>query len=263
MTAPTVEREAKLFEAGSYPDRGIEITEEDLDRIAEGTGEAPIRVEHTATPFDGALGVLKGIYRKGRELFGKLCFTSAAWELVKSANARRLSVAILKDKSGIAEVSLVREPRIADAAVFSENEVVRLDDSELSLVQPGEQLEFDIGKDVSGTSSRGTADLPSPARRGVGGEVDHLVAEFKREGKLVPASEVFARAILRAGDESVITFGDSPTPIAQVFRWFLQSQPKVIEFAELAPASSDPFDEPELFRKLGVTSEMVERHRSR
>ena len=116
MTENTIEREAKLFEAGSYPDRGIEISEEDLDRIVEGTSEAPIRIEHTGTPFDGALGVLKSVYRKGKELFGKLSFTAAAWELVKSANAKRLSVAIRKDKSGIAEVSLVREPRIADAA---------------------------------------------------------------------------------------------------------------------------------------------------
>ena len=61
MTTQTIEREAKLFEAGSYPDRGIEITEEDLDRIIANASEAPIRIEHTATPFDGALGVLKSV----------------------------------------------------------------------------------------------------------------------------------------------------------------------------------------------------------
>lgn len=108
MTTRTIERDAKLFEAGSYPDRGIEITEEDLDRIIANTSEAPIRIEHTATPFDGALGVVKSIYRKGRELFGKLSFTAQAWELINASNARRLSVAIKKDKSGIAEVSLER-----------------------------------------------------------------------------------------------------------------------------------------------------------
>ncbi|MDH7603222.1 MAG: hypothetical protein QHI38_13875, partial [Armatimonadota bacterium] len=90
----TIEREAKLFEAGTYPDRGVEITEEDLDHIAHNTTEAPIRIEHTSTPFDGALGVVRSIYRKGKELFGRLCFTRAAWELVKAANARRLSIAL-------------------------------------------------------------------------------------------------------------------------------------------------------------------------
>lgn len=246
MTTDTIEREAKLFEAGSYPDRDIEITEDDLDRIVEGTNEAPIRVEHTATPFDGALGVLRGIYRKGKELFGKLCFTRQAWELVKSANARRLSVAIRKDKTAIAEVSLVREPRIADAAVFGEGEVVRFDGAALAT------------EEVS--PARSTSDLGPPTSDI---DTEHVLDQFKREGKLVPASEVFARAILRSGEESVITFADSPTPIAQVFRWFMESQPKVIEFGELAPASGGPVDEPEVFRKLGVTCEMVEKHRGR
>lgn len=245
----TIEREAKLFEAGSYPDRGIEITEEDLDRIAANTGEAPVRIEHADTPFDGALGVLKSVYRKGKELFGKLCFTHAAWELIKSANARRLSVAIKKDKSGIAEVSLVREPRIVDAAVFGEHEVVLA--SEIDL--PVDDELFSAPDPEMDRLKRDLAEKDARA----------LVDEFKRAGKLVPASEVFARALLRLEDSSVITFGDLPTPISQVFRWFLESQPKVIEFAELATADGTEGDEPEVFAKLGVTTRQVEKHRGR
>jgi len=249
MTTTTIEREAKLFEAGSYPDRGIEVTEEDLDRIIANTSEAPVRIEHSATPFDGALGVLKSVYRKGRELFGRLCFTQAAWELIKSANAKRLSVAILKDKSGIAEVSLVREPRVADAAVFSESDSVRIGDSELIL-------------DAEFSAPTEDAEVIRLRRELADKESDKCIDELKRSGKLAPAAEVFARAILRSDDTSVITFGDQPTPISQVFRWFLESQPKVIEFSELAPAESDS-DEPELFAKLGVTTRQVEKHRGR
>ena len=249
MTTQTIEREAKLFEAGSYPDRGIEITEEDLDRIIANTSEAPIRIEHTATPFDGALGVLKSVYRKGRELFGRLSFTQAAWDLVNSANARRLSVAIKKDKSGIAEVSLVREPRIADAAVFGESDTIRLDDIELAL-----PAEFATADDE-------TAKL---RRQLIEKEVDSCIDDLKRQGKLVPAAEVFARAILRTGDTSLITFGDHPTPVSEVFKWFLDSQPKVIEFAEIAPVEdAAPENEPEVLAKLGVTSRQVEKYRSR
>lgn len=231
----TIEREAKLFEAGSYPDKGVEITEEDLDVIAAGTSDAPVRIEHMSTPFDGALGVLKSAYRRGKELFGRLSFTRVAWEMIKEANARRLSVAIHKDKSGIAEVSLVCEPRIADAAVFSAD-VVRFSDTEITLDEPPAIFNF--------------------------GEVDALIDRLKREGKIVPASEVFARAILHAGDSSIITFGDQPTPISRIFRWFLDSQPKVIEFSELAPAQSTQ-NEPEIFAKLGVTSAQVEKWRGR
>ncbi len=251
----TIERHAKLFEAGSYPDRGIEITEDDLDRIAGATAEAPIRIEHTSTPFDGALGVLKSVYRKGRELFGKLCFTKAAWELVKAANARRLSVAIRKDLSGIAEVSLVREPRIADAAVFSEENVRITSDAEILL-----DAEF---SDDPIQPAKPDAEVLRLRRQLIDRDADARIDDLKRAGKLAPAAEVFARAILTSGDASVITFGGSATPVSEVFLWFLQSQPKVIEFAELATADAAPTDEPELFTKLGITSDQVDRHRGR
>lgn len=245
MSIEMIEREAKLFEAGSYPDRGVEITEEDLDLMAANTADAPVRIEHTATPFDGALGVLKAVYRKGRELFGRLCFTSAAWELIKAANARRLSVAIRKDKSAIAEVSLVREPRVADAAVFSAEEVVRFD-----------------GCGVFDHDGQGVLfpELP-PARSGH--EMDCLIDTLKRAGKLVPASEEFARALLSAADHTLVTFGQESVPVGQMFRRFLESQPKVIEFGELATASGADPAEPDVFAKLGVTSRQVEKHRGR
>jgi len=251
MTTQTIEREAKLFEAGSYPDRGIEVTEEDLDQIIANTSEAPVRIEHTSTPFDGAIGVLKSVYRKGRELFGKLCFNSAAWELIKSADAKRLSVAIRRDKSGIAEVSLVREPRIADAAVFSADDTIALGDGQLIL---------DCGAEFSASSADSEAEKLrcELAEK----EAQSVIDDLKRMGKLVPASEAFAKAILRSGDESIVTFGDHPTPISQVFKWFLESQPRVIEFSELVPARSDE-EEPEIFAKLGVTSRQVEKYRGR
>lgn len=244
----TIEREAKLFEAGSYPDRGVEVTEDDLDTIARNTTEAPVRIEHTATPFDGALGVLKSVYRRGRELFGRLCFTRAAWEFIQSANARRLSVAITREKTGITEVSLVREPRVADAAVFGGG-----------VFLPGE-IDLEAG---CGFSQAGESEVARLQRELAERDTQIALDELKRQGKIVPASEAFARAILRIGDESVITFGDQPVPISQVFRWFLDSQPKVVEFGELAAADEDALDEPEVFAKLGVTTRQVEKHRSR
>lgn len=236
-----IEREAKLFEAGSYPDRGIEITDEDLDRIVEGTGTAPVRIEHTDTPFDSKIGFLKSLYRRGRELFGTLSFTRAAWELIKSANARRLSVAIRKDKSGIAEVSLVREPRVADAAVFSSDDALPLMEIELPDIQVG---------------------LPTSELGPLDRAVEAAIDDLKRAGKIVPASETFARALLACSDDSVITFGGESTPVSRVFRWFLEAQPKVIEFAELAAAEPEA-EEPEIFAKLGITSRQVERYRER
>ncbi len=248
MTTDTIEREAKVFEAGNYPDRGIEITEDDLDRFAADTHDAPLRIEHTNTPFDGAIGLLKSVYRKGRELFGRLCFTRAAWDFITSANATRLSVAIKKDKSGIAEVSLVREPRIADAAVFSEDEVVSLEQVELHL-----DAQFSESNEEVTRLQKELTDK----------EAQRRIDELKRAGKLAPAAELFAMAILSAGDANVITFADQETPVSEVFLRFLEAQPKVIEFSELATADGGETDEPEIFAKLGVTSEQVEKYRSR
>lgn len=253
-----IEREAKLFEAGSYPDRGIEITEEDLDVVSANTVDAPVKIEHTDTPFDGAIGVLKSVYRKGRDLFGRLCFTAAAWELIKAANARRLSVALKRDKSAITEVSLVREPRVADAAVFGAEETVRLESCEL----PDESAKSPVRGQQSTEPGQPMTDDRRLTAEGQY-RVDSTIDGFKRAGKLVPASEPFARAMLMAGDANVITFGDGALTVSEVFRRFLESQPRVIEFAELAPAVPGATQEPDIFAKLGVTSHQVEKHRGR
>ena len=123
-----VEREAKLFEAGDYPDKGVSITEEELDAMvaahpAEGV---PIKVEHSETPFDGALGTVQAIYRRGKELFGKIRFPRSAWDFLEAAGAKALSCGVKRDKTGITEVSIVCNPRVADARIFADTaEAVR------------------------------------------------------------------------------------------------------------------------------------------
>ncbi len=241
MQSNTIEREAKLFEAGNYPDKGIEITESDLDVLIANTTEAPIRIEHTPTPFDGSLGVLKSLYRKGKELFGKLIFNEAAWELVKSANAKRLSIALNSDKSEIAEISLVREPRIADAAVFTNSDIVKISCCEIEFSNASDELQRKLCEKTA----------------------DEYIERFKREGKIVPNSETFAYALLRADDRNLIKFGGSDMRISELFRWFLDSQPKVIEFSEVAKSHIAENEEPEIYTKLGVTSSQVEKHRTR
>lgn len=118
-----IERDALLFRAGEYPDRGLTVTEADLDRLVAGTtAGVPIKIEHADTPLDGALGFIKGIYRKGTELFGKLSITKPAWDLMESSGAKNLSVGFLRDFSTLTEVSIVRKPRVAGAAIFADTE---------------------------------------------------------------------------------------------------------------------------------------------
>jgi len=315
----TVDREAKLFEAGDYPDKGIDVTEEDLDNwVANHNGKAPIRIEHEATPFDGALGVLKSIYRKGKELFGRLGFTDPAWELVKTTNSRGLSLGILKDKSGIAEVSLVREPRVADARVFSDSAVVgfstSLDWGESTTTEAFTKEVLPMPETVTKPNEMDVAaamkviqryNAASPDVQAVtqhsqemvafvkasedelkktalackaatfalqSANTDRLIDHFKREGKVVPACEKFARALLSkrplagsgVAEEETVTFKaendgveqDVTLHFAQMFEAFLEASPAVISFKEIAAAQSESesFSPAtlEMFKKTGT-----------
>jgi hypothetical protein len=113
-----VVKQSKLFEAGHYPDKGVTVSESDLDRMVSRFSPVPIKVEHMDTPFDGALGTVSKIWRKGIELFGDLAFNPHAWALAEAAGAKLLSIGLKRDLSGLSEVSLVRIPRVADARVF-------------------------------------------------------------------------------------------------------------------------------------------------
>lgn len=249
-----IERDAKLFAAGSYPDRGIDVTEADLDQMVAGHQPVPIKVEHTDSPLE--LGAVTKLWRVGKELFGKLVFTAPAWSLLVSSGARKLSAAIKKDKSGLTEVSLVRVPRIADAAVFSGSDDFYFTvEEEVDKMPETKVAEF----------SKRITDLERQLKCR---EVDSQIDSLKRAGKLVPASEEFARAILLNGDAQSVTFSDgSVKPLAETFAAFLESQPCVVEFSELATGAEEHAEvsdaERELCAKLGISPEAVVKHRAR
>ena len=252
MNDNTVERVAKLFSAGEYPDRGIEVTEDDLEFMVKAHQPAPIKVEHSDTPFK--IGTLTKIWRVGKELFGKLIFSRAAWDLIRDSGARGLSVAIKRDKSALTEVSIVRSPRVADAVLFGGDTV------EFS-IELDEESEDMIDTKVEEFSNRISELERLIAER----EVESLVDSLKRAGKLAPASEELARALLASGNLQVVTFSDgSQKPVSQVFREFLEAQPKIIEFSELAKGSSNEAlsdEEQEFYAKLGIVPESVGKYR--
>lgn len=84
-----VEKDAKIFEAGEYPDKGITITENDLDTIVSNFTEAPVKVEHTDSPLD-PLGLVKRVWRKGKDLFGRLAFPGEIAAFLERRGIRKL-----------------------------------------------------------------------------------------------------------------------------------------------------------------------------
>lgn len=71
-------------------------------------------------------------------------------------------------------------------------------------------------------------------------EVDSQIMALKAQGRVVPATEPMARALLSVPPSSLITLaeGENPVPVSQAFLSYLQAQPPVIEFQETAGGES-------------------------
>lgn len=290
-----VTREAKLFEAGSYPDKGIDITEDDLDNIvASHTATTPLKIEHGDSVFDNVLGTVSRIYRQGKELMGSLSFTDAAWNLLQQTECRGLSCGIRKDKTGLAEVSLVRNPRVADAQVFSADEgivgftsdvpwtyndgatkpkevitmpeVIETPTVDMSLekamaivraAQPSSEAADLLFKATNEQTALTNAKMDEVRASAIKIQAmtksmqkmatESTVIRFKNEGKITPAAEPFARAILEMAPiptmqpdpAECVTFSDADgnqklMHFAEAFAEFLRVMPASVNFRELA-----------------------------
>lgn len=195
-----VERSAKLFEAGNYPDKGVKVESRDLDVICECFDiPVPVLIEHSESPLH--LGYLTEVERTGRELFGTIALTQEANALVEQSGAKSLSLGLTSDLRQIREVSLVRNPRVADAKLFSGSLYER--------ETPDPQVAFEAEKQVD---------------------------TWMRQGRLTPAQAPFVKALLSAGD--AIEFEGSRKPLRQLVIAMVDRQPPYSLFTELVPASN-------------------------
>lgn len=253
-----VEKSARIFEAGEYPDKGITVTEADLDAIVSSFAECPVKVEHADSPLD-PLGTVKRVWRKGRELFATLAFPEDLASFLERRGIKRLSVGLLKDPLRLAEVSLVLSPRVAGAAIFRES-----DQSDVSDRSDASDAAKEVNRDMStDEKDREIAELRFALRAK---DVDARLAALKSQGKVVPASEALAREIMLQGDQ-VVRFSDGEATVGELFLQFLEAQPKVIEFGELTCGRAGTearsllsAEEQELLSKLGISQEMVEKY---
>lgn len=246
-----VEKDAKIFEAGEYPDKQISVSEDDLDTIVGNFTGAPVKVEHMDSPLD-PLGTVKRVWRQGRELFARLAFPSDLAAFLERRGVKKLSVALYKDPLRLAEVSLVLSPRVPSAAMFGQQSAISIQHSAKEV--NGDMTDQEKDKEI--------AKLRFALRAR---DVDAKLADLRAKGKIVPASEAYAREILMQGGQP-ITFGEGETTVAYLFECFLENQPKVIAFGELAPSvrgeSAGPLsaEEEELLAKLGITREQFAKY---
>ena len=210
LPATPIERRAKLFEAGDYPDKGVTVTTEHLEALAATFEQpVPVLIEHAETPLQ--MGYLTAVFCEGAELFGTISLTPEADALVQKSGARSLSLGLAPDLSSIREVSLVRNPRIASAQLF------------------GGEISFH-GQIVEPPN----ASLDREWRLLKSAQVDQELNDLMRSGRLCPAQASFAKALLLA--EDTIEFDGQSTPVRQLALELIRCQPKRNLFAELTPA---------------------------
>jgi hypothetical protein len=201
---PWIERHAKLFEAGEYPDKGISISPEDLSRLQSNfTSEVPILIEHATSPLE--IGFLTSVRAEGSELFGTVQLSPEANALIEKSNAKALSVGLSVDLTAIEEVSLVREPRVASARIFS-GQLSQEDWHAKFLALEQSQREESVNRQLR---------------------------SWIEQGKLLPAQSEFAKALLLIPHR--VTFGGNTVAVSEIVTQFVNASLPPVMFGELAP----------------------------
>lgn len=236
-----VAREAKLLEAGIYPERGLAITTEEIERlVARFDAPVPLFVEHRPSPVQ--LGWLVAVWRRGTELFGRLLLLPEADALLQRLRVRGLSLGLSRDLSRIVEVSVTGSPRVPDARLFSTSPLPPTDTAPIfTLGAPKHPLEVNRMEPMETPPTM--PDEMLQLRERVRQLERELQAQQVREqiqrwtlsGKLPAALAPLAEAILMHG-EAPVQFSGETLPIAELFRRFVDALPHYHPLSEYAPA---------------------------
>lgn len=206
---------AKIFQGGDYPDKGINVTEDHLDAYIKNFTPCQIKIEHSTSIFDNILGTVKEIYRHGLELFGKIDFTKEAWALIEKSGKKSLSVSINPNLNKIEEVSLVTDPRVKDARIFSFSQDLQLEENNMDYKDKYDSLLEDYKK------LKDQMDYY---------EADKIVEKYFSQGKILPANKDLARELLKC--DNMVSFNDDNIPVKNLFTKFLDSL-EVCDFSQI------------------------------
>lgn len=206
-----VKRRAKLFEVGEYPDKGVTITSDHLEKLAANfENPVPVLIEHAKSPLE--LGLLTSVTVDGESLFGEVELSKEANALIEKSGAKSLSLGLSASLDRIKEVSLVKNPRVKSAQLFTN------------------MLEFTAELEPLVDFRSRCNELESQL---AAHEADALLAKYVREGKLTPSQVPFARAL--ATQAGVIQFGDSEQSVRGLLMAILDRQAPHTLFDQMAP----------------------------
>lgn len=155
----TARRYGKIFQAGIFPERNLEVTPEDIKKCIENTQlPVPISDNHLdadgkKSVFDGKLGSVTRIYADPTftTIFGEVEWPAWVEEAFPKDEQKKVSVWFDGDTYALKSVSLTENPRIKDAGfferlAFSYNN--SLSDSEETMTV--EEIKKAVGEALSG-----------------------------------------------------------------------------------------------------------------
>lgn len=271
-----IERDADLFEAGEYPDKGMTVTEEDLDRLAA-SPDAPVMIEHSGGPI--RIGIATGFQRVGRWLKGKLKLLRDASNLMDTLGITGVSVAVPRELDRIIEVSWTGSPRVQNARVYSGDDDAEGGAIMFALGEHSHQEESTMADD---TNQAAALAAPAPVASMTHSDVTAALADlqaryaqleaanatharesaesrarleqFRAEirardietkvdtaigaGKLPPVAREFAVAIMQS--DGVVRFNDADTPVSELFASMLEVLPRLIKRPLAGAGTGDP-----------------------
>jgi len=225
-----IERDALLMEAGEYPDKGAIITEESLQQMAESGVGAPVIVEHRPTLV---LGWIRELWRKGKQLWGKLALKPHANQLIEESAVKGLSVGLRRTPDGkyaLQEVSLTTSPRVQNAQLFglepptlyiacdgnpSQVETAMTNDrmtTEMEAIRAELEQERARAINLEAKLFEFAEQLSRAQTQLVRNAVQGIVERYQREGKLTPAAARHATELLMAlatgAPDAIVQFSD-------------------------------------------------------
>lgn len=118
-----VYRTGKIFEAGQYPDKEFELSPEELCEAIAEFNPVDIDIEHMPSIMDGKIGKLEAVAlaSDGRSLIGTVKVPKWLDDNVLKDVQRKVSATWDRVTKRLTRLAFVRNPRVKDAVLLSEN----------------------------------------------------------------------------------------------------------------------------------------------
>lgn len=271
-------RTGKLFEVGEYSDKGIpKVTTEDLDRLVANFNPLDIgfsdnegvniNIEHRKTLFDGHIGKLARVWREGDGLMGDCIVSPFISTVLDDTGYKGVSIEVSQDLSNIKGLALTMNPRVAAAALFSDDEVLEKLASQLFSTK---KEEAKVADEKTVTMSQEQVDtLKAQADKSAELEIkfNKLEAEMKtknaeatfsdlvKAGKVVPAQKEAAIALMTADDNGTVKFSTGDVSISAAVKALLDNAPVAIDFTAQGK-ETDPNKQVAKFTTISEFSEL-------